>query len=1055
MSNSAKPICFIQLEYERSADQIFIRLNESPLGQLRAPFVPPFSPSARAAKLEAIENREVNKAELAEIGQQLFQALEQTRVGEAVRAAINEARRNYGQAILQLRFGEHVVELASLPWELLHDGRRYLLAAGAVDLTRYIAYPEAVVSLQVTPPLRVLQLVASPADLLPLDVDKTRAALDRVPNLIVERLPQPTFDALQERLVKKPRVHVLHFDGHGGQLGDEQVVLFFEDEHGDSDPVDAEMLHVALYHQVDLVVLNACLSSKMTGPSVFNSLAPALIEAGIPAVVGMQFSIPDDAAARFIEAFYSAVAEFEPLTRAITAARRRLYREGSWYIPTLYLRSGDQVGQLFSKVMSKDKAGEIKAGVVKEEWSAPVISTARRPGLKEAATPTDLIQVQLLGEEYPLAEAEHKTLTDTIAHICDLPPGKVQLLDAKPDGLWVGLAIPKSSAERLANLFETNDQDLGPLRAEFRIGNISVLPVHWPQTGFERFQPEYTLLVQLLYLGEGEVLIERELGGGFGGARVFLAQPINRGGRPKPRQVIKIGRGGELRSEYENSIRIVDEELPLIAARLGKYVEWQGLAGITYTFMGDGMLGQTRTLEAYYRDSQVSARDIVETLTRLMEEGLGLSWYDHNLSLVTFFGREYGPHLAEHLRLRLRPASADGIWPAQSPPKHEEAYRKLTGDTIVPAHRDLSGGALVHIEGLVVSKVKHSDLKLQHPNDPGIVVKVETDDALTRFSRNEKVVVRGEVIYNRQERLQQVVTAAFANYPEASINVRHDTFDWENGRYPNPLQIYPDLLNQPLRGKKSMVHGDLHLRNVLVDEQGCGWLIDFARVTERHTLYDFIKLETYIRQMVLSQESYPFSFADYLGFEEALAAEALGSYASAPGNSDLRKAYDVIRALRKVAIRYMGQASKQTSSFLVEYFPALFLYNLAVLKYHDNHGDKAARLAFATAAVVGRALTQDEDQPIPRSPDSVSMSAPPPLETFDHDKQPSVAQPQPAPSPEDEAFLREMLAAHEQNLRLLLKQKAVFAAGDIPLRLLNQIRAEEEEISKIKRQLGH
>jgi serine/threonine-protein kinase RIO1 len=943
MSNSAKPICFIQLEFERSADQIFIRLNESPLGQLRAPFVPPFSPGARAAKLEAIENREVNKAELAEIGQQLFQALEQTRVGEALRAAINEARRNYGQAILQLRFNENAVDLASLPWELLHDGRRYLLAAGAVDLTRYIAYPEAVVPLEVTPPLRVLQLVASPADLPPLDVGKTRAALDGVPNLIVERLSQPTFDALQERLSKKPRVHVLHFDGHGGQLGDEQVVLFFEDEHGDSDPVDAETLHVALYHQVDLVVLNACLSSKMTGRSVFNSLAPALIEAGIPAVVGMQFSIPDDAAARFIEAFYSAVAEFEPLTRAITAARRRLYREGSWYIPTLYLRSGDQVGQLFSKVISKDKAGR----------TAPVNSDGPRTSLEEDVTPTDLIQVQLLDEEYPLAKARQKTLVEAIAHICDLPPGKAQLLAVKPEGLWVGIAIPKSSAERLVKLFETNDQDLGPLRAEFRIGDISVLPVHWPQTGFETFRPEYTLLVQLLYLGEGEVLIERELGGGFGGARVFLAQPINRQGRAIARQIIKISEGPELRSEYDNTVQLVGKDLPLIAARLDNYAEFGELAGITYTFVGDGMLGQTQTFEAYYQNPQVSMEEIIRTLKDLMDAALGQQWYSQSKPHNCRFDEEYGSHLAEYLRLKLRPASADGIWQAAQAPAIMEEYKQLATGAIVSAHQDISPAMLVQIEDLSVSKVRHHELKLQHPSNSGIVVKVEGQLPPT-ISPGDKIVVRGEVIYNRQERLREIISAAFSGFAEAPVDLGQDRLTWgpyPDG-YPNPLHLYPEVLDWILRGKKSIVHGDLHLRNILVDRAGRGWLIDFARVTERHNLYDFIKLETYIRQMVLSQEKYKFSFAAYLQFENALLAASLGGVDISPKHPDLQKAYQVIQSLRQIAAHYVGHHS----DFKSEYFPALFLYNLAVLKYYEHNGDKAARLAFAAAAVVGRSL---------------------------------------------------------------------------------------------------
>ncbi|HHE72139.1 MAG TPA: CHAT domain-containing protein [Chloroflexi bacterium] len=222
----------------------------------------------------------MSRDELSAFGRQLYRALEETRVGEAIRDAIRKARRSRGQVILQLRFDEQSVELASLPWELLHDKRRPLLAAGVVDLVRYIVYPEPVVSLEVTPLLRVLQVIASPADKPPIDVEKARASLDKVPNLVVERLSRATYDDLLKRLERKPRLHVFHFDGHS-TLQDEQNVLCFEGEDGNSDPVDAEALHVALYNQVSLVVLNACLSSQMTGTSVFSSLAPALIEAGI------------------------------------------------------------------------------------------------------------------------------------------------------------------------------------------------------------------------------------------------------------------------------------------------------------------------------------------------------------------------------------------------------------------------------------------------------------------------------------------------------------------------------------------------------------------------------------------------------------------------------------------------------------------------------------------------------------------------------------------------------------------------------------------------------
>jgi hypothetical protein len=190
------------------------------------------------------------------------------------------------------------------------------------------------------------------------------------------------------------------------------------------------------------------------------------------------------------------------------------------------------------------------------------------------------------------------------------------------------------------------------------------------------------------------------------------------------------------------------------------------------------------------------------------------------------------------------------------------------------------------------------------------------------------------------------VTSAFANFTEAGVDPQAETLTWGDQTYPNPLRLYPQILGRMLDGKKSLVHGDLHLRNILVDESGQGWLIDFALVKERHNLYDFIKLETYIRQMVLSQPQYDFSFADYLQFEAALLDEAV----AVPADRMLRKAYEVIRKVRELAARYVK------GNFGEEYWPALFLYSLAMLKYAGNHGAKAARLAFGTAGVMGRVI---------------------------------------------------------------------------------------------------
>jgi hypothetical protein len=57
----------------------------------------------------------------------------------------------------------------------------------------------------------------------------------------------------------------------------------------------------------------------------------------------MQLSVRVDAALRFAEVLYHALAHGEPLQRAVSIARQALYVEepdgASWYVPTLTINS--------------------------------------------------------------------------------------------------------------------------------------------------------------------------------------------------------------------------------------------------------------------------------------------------------------------------------------------------------------------------------------------------------------------------------------------------------------------------------------------------------------------------------------------------------------------------------------------------------------------------------------------------------------------------------------------------------------------------------------------
>lgn len=101
-----------------------------------------------------------------------------------------------------------------------------------------------------------------------------------------------------------------------------------------------------------LVVLSACRSAvTRNGANVFNGVAQKLIQAGIPAIVAMQFPIDAKTASLFAKRFYALLVGNRPVVEAFACGLTGLSRESPhWYRPVLYLRWQDSaLGNLFAE----------------------------------------------------------------------------------------------------------------------------------------------------------------------------------------------------------------------------------------------------------------------------------------------------------------------------------------------------------------------------------------------------------------------------------------------------------------------------------------------------------------------------------------------------------------------------------------------------------------------------------------------------------------------------------------------------------------------------------
>lgn len=346
-----------------------------------------FSPEQRQLldSLKLLQHGQFIQGLHGRIGEILFKVLiegkEEKDMYAAFKGALNLARKTDGSVALQLRFDEDAVELARYPWELLYDDRP-LLPSGEVELTRYITYSEGARSLPMSPPLQLLYIRSRPTDETALPNELEQNAVQQAVDPLVEKghltmhvMPQPTWDTVLDHL-EEHDVHVLHFDGHGvfarrcpecekmnyprasscafRSCGQDishirpYGFLAFEDGTRHVDWISQEQLAALLHKRsLRLVVLSACWSSAIGGETLFAGVAPALIQSGIPAVVATQLPITVDAASKFFKGFYRALARFEPLPAAVNDGRLRIRKEHERFIPTLYLRSRDDHGELF------------------------------------------------------------------------------------------------------------------------------------------------------------------------------------------------------------------------------------------------------------------------------------------------------------------------------------------------------------------------------------------------------------------------------------------------------------------------------------------------------------------------------------------------------------------------------------------------------------------------------------------------------------------------------------------------------------------------------------
>jgi tetratricopeptide (TPR) repeat protein len=286
-------------------------------------------------------------------GQRLFAALG----GDTFRAALARLpRAPHMDSLIAIQTAD--AELASIPWEYLHDGADFLI----LNYLLVREVPDAPLPAPPAPdlPWRLVVMGSDPlvqevrdpktglfTGYAPMQRLKVVQELDLLRDDLLRQNPPapirwqriaPTRQALIDDL--DPREPILfHYTGHG-DVENGAPVLCFDDGTGCMDPRPVNDLAADLRGLVYLAFLNACRTADSREPGA--NLALALVQHGIPAVLGTQYQVLDEAAAHFARTFYRLLASGQHPAQALYRARLQLKNQfrsepREWAIPVLYL----------------------------------------------------------------------------------------------------------------------------------------------------------------------------------------------------------------------------------------------------------------------------------------------------------------------------------------------------------------------------------------------------------------------------------------------------------------------------------------------------------------------------------------------------------------------------------------------------------------------------------------------------------------------------------------------------------------------------------------------
>jgi CHAT domain-containing protein len=279
---------------------------------------------------------------------------EYARTGQALYNWLDGSDRYLAQALNQHRREGIVLAIAAseglahLPWEILHDGTKFLVETtpGIVPI-RWVTQPNSQALIQENKPanraLNVLFMATSPLGVEPvLDYEAEEgqilAATQRTPvNLQVEESGCLSELGYLVREYEKNYFDVFHLTGHATY--NQKPYFLTENEYGNRVDSDTSAIINALKSSVPpLIFLSGCRTGRASDP-VVASMAEELLNLGATAVLGWGETVRDTDATAAASGLYSELSQGGTILEALASTYQTLIKKKArdWHKLRLYV----------------------------------------------------------------------------------------------------------------------------------------------------------------------------------------------------------------------------------------------------------------------------------------------------------------------------------------------------------------------------------------------------------------------------------------------------------------------------------------------------------------------------------------------------------------------------------------------------------------------------------------------------------------------------------------------------------------------------------------------